>query len=326
MSSTDDRSIRASARRIGLLVGVTSALIIAMGVGVLVWRIQARSRPESIDGLHRGRAGDHVVVDVDDVIPWLVVFGLIAVVGLGIVAWASARRAVAPLAEALRLQRNFVADASHELRTPLTALVSRTQILQRRKDRGEPIDDVIVKLRGDAESMSEVLTDLLTAAAADAGNLQEEAPDAAVDPMKALLRAIERMEPLATPHGVRIECTGRSTSDVALPGPTLERICVALIDNAIDHSPQGGVVTVTCQVSGKMVEIRVGNEGPEILEADRARVFERFARGSETGRHRGFGLGLALVREVAIRARGSVKIDETSPRGTVFLLRLPAVG
>lgn len=325
MSSTDDRSIRASARRIGLLVGVTSALIIAMGIGVLVWRIHARSRPEPVEGLHRGHLGDHGVVDVDDVIPWLVVFGLIAVVCLGLIAWASARRAVAPLAEALRLQRNFVADASHELRTPLTALVSRTQILERRRDRGEPIDDVIVKLRRDAESMSDVLTDLLTAAAADAGSLQEGAPDAVADPMEALVQAVERMEPLATPHGVRIECTGMSTADVALSPPTLERICGALVDNAISHSPQAGVVTVTCRVSGGEVEIRVGNQGPEIPEADRARVFERFVRGPETGRHRGFGLGLALVREVAIRARGSVEIDETSPRGTVFLLRLPAV-
>ncbi|AMS05523.1 sensor histidine kinase [Acidipropionibacterium acidipropionici] len=325
--AADDRSIRSSTLRIGLMVGVTSALVIAGGIAILLWRISARSRPEAAEGMRRdhGHGHDHVVVDVSDVVPWLVVFGIAAVVLLGAIAWYSARRAVAPLAEALRRQRHFVADASHEMRTPLSALVSRTQILERRRARGEPIDDVIARLRGDAEAMSEVLTDLLTAAAADAGSLQEDAPDTPAHPMEALGRAAERMEPLASPHDVRIEVTGGSTASVQLAAPTLERICVALIDNAIVHSPQGGVVTVSCAQKGSTVEIRVGNQGPEISEEDRARVFERFARGAETGRHRGFGLGLALVREVATRARGSVEIEETSPAGTVFLLRLPAV-
>ena len=73
-----------------------------------------------------------------------VVASLIGVVLLGLVAWLAALRSVRPLADALRMQRNFVSDASHELRTPLTALSSRIQILQRRHERGEPIDVVVM--------------------------------------------------------------------------------------------------------------------------------------------------------------------------------------
>ncbi|UUT36673.1 sensor histidine kinase [Microbacterium elymi] len=53
-------------------------------------------------------------------------------------------------------------------------------------------------------------------------------------------------------------------------------------------------------------------------------MFERFARSAESGRRRGFGLGLALVREAAARYGGSIRIEATSPAGTVFLLTLPS--
>lgn len=331
MSAVDDRTIRASSRRIGLLVGVSSALIIAAGVAALVWLIRTRARPEHQGGRPHGM-GDHIVIDVDDVVPWLVAFAVTTVALLGFIAWAAARRAVRPLVEALRLQRNFVADASHELRTPLAALVGRTQILERRRGRGQPIDDVVVKLRRDAESMGDVLTDLLTAAAVDAGSVQEESGETSSDPRAAIDRAVERIEPLAAPRNVKIVRTGEDMptgeggARVGLPEATLTRACVALIDNAVDHSPQAGAVTVDCRLRGRSVEIRVADEGPGIPAAERERVFQRFARGPETGRHRGFGLGLALVREVAVRAGGRVEIERSSAEGTVFLLSLPALG
>jgi signal transduction histidine kinase len=71
------------------------------------------------------------------------------------------------------------------------------------------------------------------------------------------------------------------------------------------------------------VELRVADSGSGIAAADRERVFERFARGADTGRRRGFGLGLALVQDVANRYGGSVAIETTSPAGTTFLLTLP---
>lgn len=319
----DDARIRASSRRIGLLVGVSSAVVIALGVVVLTVVIRVSSRPEH--GAETLPADpDRLVVDVDDVLPGLIGFGVVAVLLLGVVAWSAARRSVRPLAQALRSQRAFVADASHELRTPLSALVSRVQIVERRLARGEPVDEAVAKLRRDADAMSDTLTDLLTAAAADSDAPAGDA-HARADAGAALVEALERMEPLAQARGVLLtrEAGSAQPAIVGVSPPALARLCVVLIDNAVHHSPDGGIVRVRCTATADSVQIRVEDQGDGIAPDDQSRIFERFARGPETGHRRGFGLGLYLAREIAERAGGSLVVEVSSSDGTGFLLDLP---
>ncbi len=165
----DRRRVRRAAVHVGLLVGAASAVVVTAGVALLVAVLLLSARPElHHNGEGGGRSGppdgDRIVVDVDRILPWVVALGLAGVALLALVAWVAARRAVAPLAGALRLQRRFVADASHEIRTPLTALTSRTQILERRYRRGEDLTDTLAALRADASVMDAVLTDMLLTA------------------------------------------------------------------------------------------------------------------------------------------------------------------
>ncbi|MDQ4214606.1 HAMP domain-containing sensor histidine kinase [Microbacterium capsulatum] len=330
MSGSADRDrVRRSARQIGLWTGVASAVVIAAGVGILIAVILSTSRPQGPG--FGGPAGlpanpDHIVVDVDRVLPWVVVLGVVGVAVLGLIAWATARRAVAPLEVALRAQRDFVADASHELRTPLTAMSSRVQILQRRLRRGEPIDDALERLRRDTATMDDILTELLLAAQADQA-VADGAPVEAgsTDAAEAVRAAVELLQPIAEGAGVVLEQRAGAGLAVAAPAVTLTRLCTALLDNAVQHAPAGSAVTIAAG-SGPAgyVEIRVADRGPGVRPEDRERIFTRFARGPETGRRRGFGLGLALVRDVATRYGGAVGIERTSAEGTTFLLRLPA--
>ncbi|OZB80170.1 MAG: two-component sensor histidine kinase [Microbacterium sp. 14-71-5] len=332
MSGSADRDrVRRTARQIGLWTGVASAVVIAAGVGILVAVILATSRPQGDD---RGAVGpgpgafavgnpDHIVVDVDRVVPWVIVLGAAGVALLGLIAWLTARRAVAPLEVALRAQRDFVADASHELRTPLTALSSRVQILQRRVARGERIDDALERLRGDTAAMDDILTELLLAAQADQGPVPAAASDAAV----AVQTAVELIRPIAEGAGVELRPDVGPGIRVAVPEVTLTRLCTALLDNAVQHAPRGTPVAIVVAAGGGaargLAEFRVVDRGPGVRIEDRERIFTRFARGPETGRRRGFGLGLALVRDVATRYGGSVGIESTSEAGATFLLRLP---
>ncbi|MGN8025125.1 sensor histidine kinase [Microbacterium sp. 22242] len=333
MSGSADRErVRRSARQIGLWTGIASAVVIAAGVGILIVVIVATSRPLGDDagrlgpGLPGGRLGggnpDHVVVDVDRVLPWVILLGVAGVAVLGLIAWFTARRAVAPLEVALRAQRDFVADASHELRTPLTALSSRVQILQRRVARGEPIDDALERLRHDTAAMDDILTELLLAAQADQGPAESAVADAA----EAVRAAAELLQPVAEGSGVGIETSVAPGIAVAVPPVTLTRLCTALLDNAVQHAPPGSAVTIGAargEGGHRFAELRVADRGPGVRAEDRERIFTRFARGPETGRKRGFGLGLALVRDVANRYGGSVGIESTSEAGTTFVLRLP---
>ncbi|GAA4477891.1 HAMP domain-containing sensor histidine kinase [Microbacterium panaciterrae] len=328
MSGSADRErVRRSARQIGLWTGVASAVVIAAGVGILIAIILITSHP--LGDLGRPRGGpvgpdtggnpDHVYVDVDRVVPWVIVLGIVGVALLGLIAWFAARRAVAPLEVALRAQRDFVADASHELRTPLTALSSRVQILQRRVARGEPVDDALERLRGDTATMDDILTELLLAAQADQGPVEAAVSDAA----GSVRAAMELLQPIAESAGVVLHADVDTEITVAVPAVTLTRLCTALLDNAVQHAPRGTTVTAGVRADGGFAEIRVTDRGPGVRGEDRERIFTRFARGPETGRRRGFGLGLALVRGMATRYGGSVGIESTSESGTTFLLRLP---
>ncbi|WP_279367194.1 sensor histidine kinase [Microbacterium testaceum] len=319
MSAEDDRRVvRRAALRVGTLVAGASAVAIAVGVGILISVLVAQARTEG-GGRHGpggAPAGDRFVVDLDDVLPWVIGLGLVGVVVLGLVGWAAARWSVRPLDEALRRQRAFVSDASHELRTPLTALTSRIQIVQRRLHRGEPADEPLDQLRRDAQIMDDVLADMLLTAEGEVHTGTARVDDS-------VRAATAALSSLAADAGVGLRPTRLTGVTVAVPAVTVVRMCTALLDNAIGHSPAGSEVTVTADAAEREVAVRVEDGGSGIRDDDLPRIFERFARGAESGRRRGFGLGLALVREAATRYGGSIEVERTSPTGTVFALRLP---
>lgn len=319
MSADDDRLVvRRAALRVGSLVAGASAVAIVVGVGILIVVLVSGARTEE-GGRHPGPGaggGDRFVVDLDDVLPWVLGLGLAGVIVLGLVGWAAARWSVRPLDEALRRQRAFVSDASHELRTPLTALTSRIQIVQRRRHRGADADDALEQLRRDAQIMDEVLADMLLTAEGTA-----HAGTARID--QSVRAALDTLAPLAEEAGVTVRLGELPGDTVGVPAVTVVRMCTALLDNAIGHTPAGSPVTVSAMTDAREVVIRVEDTGPGIRADDLPRIFERFARGAESGRRRGFGLGLALVREAATRYGGRVEVERTSSAGTVFALTLP---
>ncbi|WP_431791100.1 sensor histidine kinase [Microbacterium paraoxydans] len=315
----DAEKVRRAARVVAVWVGVSSGVIVLGGVLILLAVVLSSSRREGErheGGGFPGAGGDDFVVDISVLVPAVVLLGAVGVLLLAVVASIAARRAALPLSDALRRQRQFVADASHELRTPLTALTSRIQILQRRLDRGEDVTATARELREDADRMRDVLSDMLLAAEG-----QSFAGESAVlaDAARGATAAIRS---LADDTAVRIDVDVVDAVVPVLP-VTLVRALVALLDNAVAHSPAGGSVELSARRSASGVEIRVTDHGAGISGIDPAQVFERFARSPDSGRGRGFGIGLSLVRDVAQRAGGSVVVESTSPGRTVFLLTLP---
>ncbi|WP_353113183.1 HAMP domain-containing sensor histidine kinase [Microbacterium sp.] len=320
--AADRRRVQRSALRTGLWVGLASAAVVSIITVVIVTVMVTASRPDRRPRPAGGPGGhDGRILDLDDVLPVAILLGLAGVLALAVIAWYASRRASEPLAEALGVQRAFVADASHELRTPLTTLNSRIQLAEHRLQQGGDVGAVLHDMRHDAEVMDAVLTDLLLAADSAGARSDDAGADTPVS--EAVAAAVAVIGPRAESRGVRVETIASEDLRVAADPTALTRALIALLDNAVRYAADDGVVRVAAAPDGRRVALRVSDDGPGLGDLDPERVFERFARSTASSERRGFGLGLALVRDIATRFGGSVEVEETSARGTVFLLVLP---
>jgi two-component system OmpR family sensor kinase len=245
--------------------------------------------------------------------------GVLGAAGVGtLIGW----RAVRPLGEAMALQRRFVADASHELRTPLSVLLLRAQLLRRHL--GDPDAErragELDRLVHDAKVLGDVVNDLLLSV-----ELQHRPQDGEPVDLAALAEDVaQSLQPLAGQRSVAL---------IASPGPpdcmvsgapaALRRAIISLVDNAIAHTPAGGHVRVNVVAEANQVTVAVIDDGEGLDPAQAHRLVQRFSRGTSNGGGRRFGLGLALVDEVARAHGGTLIVDGEPGAGASFTIRLP---
>jgi signal transduction histidine kinase len=245
-------------------------------------------------------------------------------VGLAAVATAGlllGRRAVAPLGDALARQRRFVADAAHELRTPLTLLHTRAQVFERTARRGGATDLAAeaTQIVADSGRLADVVDDLLLSAELGSRPDRREPVD--------LSRLAAEVRAAAAAHAAELGIALTGPDDpppviVAGAAPALRRAVAALVDNALGHTSRGGSVRVTVN-DGDPVTLTVADSGVGLDMSTAGALFDRFARGQDSGDRRRFGLGLALVHEVVTNHHGRVTVAGAPGEGASFTLELP---
>ena len=250
----------------------------------------------------------------------LAVAGLVAILAALGAGALNARRALVPIRDALRRQREFAADASHELRTPLAVVRASAEHLTRNRERpvgevGSAVDDITAEV----DHLTALVEDLLLLARSDSGAVELvreplDLADVAADATGALAG-------LAAASDVRIALDPVPTQVVGDPA-RLRQLVTILVDNAIRHGPVGGTVGVTVRTEGREAVLTVDDDGPGIPPQDRERVFDRFWRGSDA-RPGGTGLGLAIGAWVVAGHGGSIAAVERAGGGSRFVVRLP---
>ena len=239
-------------------------------------------------------------------------------------------RALARMQEELRRQeaarRAFVSTASHELRTPLTMLQGTMELLEE-DIRGGQIDELDALRQVDTARRQLDRLSTLSAELLDLSRL-----DAAV-PLRA--EPVELGEVVrAVAAEFELRARDRSTSiEVILPEASswghgdpdaVARVVRILLDNALRYGPRGVPVQVEAHTGAEHAVITVADRGPGIPAEERIRIFERFHRGAAAGPAGGFGLGLAIGRELARRMGGELDVVEppADAPGTRFALTL----
>lgn len=234
---------------------------------------------------------------------------------------------ISQLSELVRSQRTFISHAAHELRSPLATLLGELQLALRRPREAETYRAALEEMHGDVAILVHLTEDLLMLARLQSGSAPLPSP---VGVETAVTEAVRMARGSADARRVRVHVIGiEAAREVRVPsirGGELARLLRNLIDNAIAHSPPGGVVEVTVK-AGAMLELAVTDTGPGVGPEDRPHIFAPFFRGaSESPEHpSGAGLGLSIARAIAQGVGGDLVLDERHTRGARFVVSLPLV-
>jgi signal transduction histidine kinase len=200
-------------------------------------------------------------------------------------------------------RRNLVASISHDLRTPLAALRLMLAAIEDGVVDDSTRNRYLATMHTHVRALGSMIDDLFELSRLEAGELewsirQVELPDLVDETVAAM-----RVE--ADAKGVEVTADLQPLPRPARADPErLQRVLFNLIQNAIQHTPADGSVTVRAEPAGDWVEIEVADTGAGIPREDRERLFEPFVRGASNGDpEAGAGLGLALSRAI-VEAHG----------------------
>lgn len=248
----------------------------------------------------------------------LTVLGALLAVGwvMGGMLYVYARRAsrhIKEMAEQKHLAQlgTLSAVLAHEVRNPLSGIKGYAQLLEESLSCAENqwfASQVITE----SVRLEELVNDLLTYAQPAVVKIES------VDLREVVERVIALLEPRAAEGEVRLLCEPDGWTHVMSDVDRLQQLLLNLLLNAVQATPPGGVVRVSSQPRGRMVELVIQDSGQGISQEDLPRIFEPFF----TRKARGTGLGLAICKKIVEEMSGTIDVSSVQGQGTVFRVGL----
>src|SRR5215813_1537923 len=253
---------------------------------------------------------------------------------------------LARLAASFDLQRQFMADASHELRTPLSVMRTTAQVILERPRRDEnEYRNALAMIDDQTRRLARIVDDMFTLARADAGRRPLAHSAFYLDEL--IVETARAAGVLAARKGVMVETAWSPEVSYYGDEHLLRQMLLNLLDNAIKHTPAGGVVRVNLNQFEKRCEVVVADNGEGIPVEAQPHIFERFYRADKArsrsdfntngangangadeadkanGAGGGAGLGLSIAQWVAEAHGGTIRLVRSDPAGTIFAVTLP---
>lgn len=251
----------------------------------------------------------------------LVSSAVVAIGSLGIVyliAKKVSKVIVQPVEDTFEKQKQFISDASHELKTPLAVIEANVDVLA-----GEVGNNKWMGyIQNEIDSMNTLINDLLLLAKMENTNRKEEYQK--FDASQETEIIVSMFESMAYERKVTLHSNIAKEISFCGNPEDLQHILSTLIDNAIHHTKEQGEATVTLVKEKNELMWKVENQGKEIPEAEREKIFERFYRvdKARNRKEKRYGLGLAIAKSTVEKYAGKISVD-CKDGTTTFTVHIP---
>jgi len=218
------------------------------------------------------------------------------------------------------LRNDFVVNVSHEFKTPLAAIEGYATLLQNPALTEEQHEHYIDKILDNSRKLSNLSSSILMLSKLENQETVLNNQEFRLD--EQIRKVILRLENRWTEKSIEF--------DMDLPKqmyygsePLLEQVWSNILDNAIKHSPHGGIIHVGIQQEATQLAIQIADQGFGMTEDVQKHIFEKFYQGDSSRKAEGNGLGLALVKQIIDLCKGHITVESVPGQGSTFWVILP---
>ena len=219
-------------------------------------------------------------------------------------------------------QQQFIQDVSHELRTPLTILKGEIEVTLKKIRSSNEYAAVLSSSLEEINKIRKIVDDLLLLARFDSKKVPFEIKN--LDLNAEVQELLNDMDILARQKDIKINFSaGESRIIFAADQNQLRQVLANLLDNAIKYTPAKGEVSIHLEKDDKYICVQVSDTGMGIPPEEQPFIFDRFYRVDKSRSHRGFGLGLSIVKSIVDAHQGKIKVESFPSGGTTFCVFFP---
>jgi len=290
------------------------------GVGYRIYTkyIDSENTPKVIQ-VYEETSGENYFWSFLKTVLWLM--GVIGIIALLAISYIFTGKALNPVKETWKKQKEFIADASHELRTPLTVIQTNLDVMMSDED-GTIVENEIWLDNAYSETrvMANLIDQLLTLAKVDANETKLDVMEISLSEI--VDNVTDNMQIMA--KNKNLNMVTEIKENVIMKGDydKIRRLVVILVDNAIKYTEEGSII-IKLYTEKKQKILSVKDTGIGISDEDKKRIFDRFYR-SDKARNRKFGgtgLGLSIAKWIVESHRATIDVDSKIGEGSTFIVK-----
>ncbi|MCG2590415.1 sensor histidine kinase [Rhodohalobacter sulfatireducens] len=305
----------------GSLIFIGTILLIGLAIGFFIFRMLTRRLDvikRTVKDFERGELNKRIPIKSNDEITDLsLCFNRMA---------DTVVESMNDMKKADKLRRDLVANVSHDLRNPLSSIQGYVETIQMKGDEitREELQRYLEPVLSNTKKLNRMIDDLFDLSKLDAENVTPNLEDISLAELVQDL--VQQFTPIADQKNIQIKTIypenphAQIYADIGL----LDRALSNLIDNAIQHTPEGGTVTIKSIQNGKDISLEISDSGRGIPESDIPHIFDRFYQVDKSrSNSSGAGLGLSIAQKILELHGAKITVQSLLNKGTTFKIMMP---